>query len=510
MWLKIVKPIDSLIDGVSMYRLLLYYLIGLLLAAIGLSAVGDLHYSPVNIAVSAIVMVITCWLVNKVLAYVFEAPVNPESSIITALILALIIPPTFARFGILFMLSASGLAMASKYIVSYRFKHIFNPAAIAVVLTGIGAHQYASWWVGTSVMLPFVIIGGLLVMRKVRREHMVVTFLVVTTLTTLAYTAAASGNLGMALKNEILSSAAFYLGFVMLTEPYTSPPTRSKQLWYAAIVGFLLAPQVHLGHAYTTPEIALVLGNIYAFIVSPKLKLFPELREKRRITPDTVEFVFNPDADITYQPGQYMEWTLPHTHVDSRGSRRYFTLSSSPTERELAIAVKFYDPGSSYKAAMLDIDRNSAIVASQLAGDFTLPKDKDRKLAFIAGGIGITPFRSMVKYMLDTKEHRDAALLYSARTEADFAYRDIFQQAEQKMGLRTSYIVSDRRAQTRQPDTYSGKLNATAIKRLVPDYQERTFYISGTHSMVESMQEALQSLGVPGHHVKVDFFSGYA
>ena len=510
MWQQLINLIDKFVDGISMYRLLMYYLVGLLVAAVGLSVAGDMHYSAVQITLSATVLVTACWLINKVFGYIFYAPVNPESSILTGLILALIIPPSLGNFGILFLLAASGLAIASKYILTVREKHIFNPAAIAVVLTALGPRQNASWWVGTAVMLPFVLIGGILISRKVRREYMVVSFLIASTIATLAFTISARSSLTGSLHSMILSSPLFFLGFVMLTEPYTSPTTKNKQIVYAILVGVLLAPQFHLGHFYTSPEIALITGNIFAYIVSSKTKLFPVLRERVKIAQDTVEFAFIPDRKLAYQPGQYMEWTLPHDHADSRGSRRWFTLASSPTEDQLRLGIKFYDKGSSYKAAMLDMDQNTPIVASQIAGDFVMPRDTTKKLVFIAGGIGVTPFRSMIKYLIDTGQQRSVRLLYSARTEADFAYKDLFNSAQQNPGVKTLYLVSDAAAEITAPNTVRGIINSAIIKQYIPDYADCMFYISGTHPMVEALQQVMHELGVSHSHVKIDFFPGYA
>src|SRR5665647_2680885 len=130
-----LKTFDRLIDGVTMYKLLLYYLGGLLLVAVGLSIFGDLHYKPLYIALSTLILLATCWITNEVFSYLFNAPTNSESSIITALILALIITPNPTGFGILFLVAAAGLAIASKYILAIHKKHIFNPAAVAVALT---------------------------------------------------------------------------------------------------------------------------------------------------------------------------------------------------------------------------------------------------------------------------------------------------------------------------------------------------------------------------------------
>jgi ferredoxin-NADP reductase len=410
----------------------------------------------------------------------------------------------------MFILAVAGLAMASKYILTIGHKHIFNPAAIAVVLTALGPRQYASWWVGTAALLPFVLVGGVLISRKIRREHIVISFLIATTIATALLAALGHSNVIDGLHNMVLSSSIFFLGFVMLTEPYTSPTTRGKQLFYAVLVGVLISPQFHLLNYYTSPEIALVIGNLFAYLVSPKTKLFPVLREKFKIATDTLEFSFIPNQNFAYQPGQYMEWTLPHANMDARGSRRYFTLASSPTEPDLRLGVKFYNKGSSYKSALLNIDKNTPLVAAQLTGDFVMPRDTTKKLAFIAGGIGITPFRSMVKYLIDTKQPRVVSLLYAARTEADFAYKDIFETARQVIGLDTLYVVSASGTVMTSPNTIVGRINADVIQQTIPDYQERVFYVSGTHSMVEAARETLRQLGVNRSNIKTDFFPGYA
>ena len=505
-----LRAVDRLIDSITMYRLLLYYLIALLAIAIGLSAFGDLHYKPLYIAISALILVAACWIINKVFSYIFDAPTNPESSLITALILALIITPNPTGYGILFLLAASGLAMASKYLITIRKKHIFNPAAIAVTLTSLGPRQTASWWVGTAVMLPFVLAGGMLIMRKIRRERMVLSFFAATFVSTILYSILARASVITSLHSMVFSSSIFFLGFVMLTEPLTSPPTANKQTWYAAIVGFLLPPQVHIFNFYSTPELALLIGNAFAYLVSPKTKLFPVLTQKLKIATNTAEFIFNPGRKFAYQPGQYLEWTLEHTGTDSRGSRRFFTLASSPTEPDLRIGVKFYDKGSSFKEALLDVDQDTLIVASQLAGDFVMPKDPTKKLVFIAGGIGITPFRSMVKYLIDTNDRRAVTLLYSARTEADMAYKSVFEEARSSLGINTVYMVTEGNATVSSPHTVASSITSRLIKSSVPDYPERIFYISGTHAMVNGMQDILSGLGVPKHQIKTDFFPGYA
>lgn len=270
------RAIDNLLDHITMYRLLLYYLIILVLVAMGFSAFGTLHFSSLAIAETTSILVIACYIVNKTLAFIFSAPTNVESVYITALILALIITPlpNHQLVNLTFLLAAAGLAMASKYTLSINRKHIFNPAAIAVALTAIGPHQSASWWIGTTAMLPFVVIGGMLLVRKIRRGRMVLTFFACTLLATVIYSLIARNNVYTALHNTVFSSAMFFLGFVMLSEPLTTPPTVGKRRWYATIVGLLFPPQVHILRLYSTPELALIGGNIFSYLVSPKISYF--------------------------------------------------------------------------------------------------------------------------------------------------------------------------------------------------------------------------------------------
>jgi ferredoxin-NADP reductase/Na+-transporting NADH:ubiquinone oxidoreductase subunit NqrB len=508
-WRPMFKLVDSYIDRVTMYRLLEYYLIGLLVVAVGLSLFGDLNYNPVYIVVSALILVVSCWAINRVFAFLFDAPINGESSILTGLILSLIIAPDPTGYGITFVLAAAGLAISSKYLLAINRRHIFNPAAVAVVLTALGPRQSASWWVGTAVMVPFVLLGGLLIMRKTRREAMILTFFGSAIVASVIYTALSGGDAMTSLKQLLLSSAMFFLGFVMLTEPMTSPTSRTKQVWYAGLVGFLLPPQAQLFNYYSSPELALVIGNVFSYIVSPKAKLFPVLKQKIKVAANTVDFVFHTGRKFSYKPGQYMEWTLPHGQADLRGSRRFLTLASSPTEPDLRIGVKFYEPGSTFKKALIDMDANTPIVASQIAGDFTLPEDKNKKLAFIAGGIGVTPFRSMVKYLMDTNDPRQVTLLYGANSIADVAYADIFTQATGQIGLKTVYVLRDVAGAPGGLPARSGMVNAQIIKEEIPDYAERLFYLSGTHVMVEAVRDALGELGVHRSHIKEDFFPGY-
>lgn len=508
-----IGAIDGFLNRITMYRLTLYCLLGFWAAGFGLSVLRILPYDPIGLAASVIFLTAACRIANSLFARAFNVPANVESVYITALILALIIaPPESGHYlaSLPIFIWAPALATASKYVLAIRKKHIFNPAAFAVAVTAFAINQPASWWVGTLAMAPFVAVGGFLVVRKTRRFDLVASFLV----------AASAVILGAALWRgfDILAEAGkiifetpfLFFAMIMLTEPLTMPPTKILRLGYGTLVGLLFAPWVRIGSFFFTPESALLAGNIFSYAVSPKEKLALKLERKIAIAPDMYDFSFTGGSALKFRPGQYLEWTLGHSAPDSRGNRRYFTIASSPTEAEIKLGVKFYDHPSSFKNALVNLPPGGEITASQLAGDFVLPEDKSKKLIFIAGGIGITPFRSMLKYLLDLGESRRITLFYSNRTAAEIVYKDIFDEAEKRLGIKIVYTLTEAKKIPAGWTGERGYVTEEMIKRLAPEYKESAFYISGPRSLVTAFREVLKKMGIRRKQIKTDFFPGFA
>jgi ferredoxin-NADP reductase len=301
-----------------------------------------------------------------------------------------------------------------------------------------------------------------------------------------------------------------FFAFVMLTEPMTTPPTNKLQIIYGILTGILFSPDIHFGSLYFTPELALVAGNIFSYAVSPKYKLIMKLKERNEIAAQTYDFVFTPDKMIKFQPGQYIEATLAHAKPDNRGIRRFFTIASSPSEKDIRLGIKFYDNPSTFKETLLTAPDDTTVVAAQLAGDFYLPKNKKKKLVFIAGGIGITPFRSMIKSLIDSGEKRDIIMFYGNAREEDLAYREILSEAEKKSGLKIIYSLTDKDAIPSGWQGIRGRISADDIKNYAPDFREREFFISGPPGMVDSYKNILKQAGVKPSQLKVDFFPGFA
>lgn len=486
-----------------MYRLVQYTLYVFLFWALVLCLSGTLAFKPLDLILSTLILIVASWTANQIFARVFNIPANVESYYITALILALIITPPVASgskyfSGLAFLVAAAVLAQASKYILAYRGKHIFNPAAFAVVVTAFAVYQSASWWVGTLWMLPVVLLGGLLVIRKIQRFDLVLSFLVVAVVSIIALSPSRSEPL-LLLRKILVDSPVLFFAFIMLTEPITMPPNKTRRIMYGSFVGLLFGPSIHIGALYGTPELALLAGNIFSYFLSPKAKYLLTLKSKEHVAADTYEMIFRSKYPMKFKPGQYMEWTVGHKNPDNRGNRRYFTIASSPQELEVRLGVKSYPNASSFKKAMFALPAGGEVLAGQLAGDFTMPEDLTQKLAFIAGGIGITPFRSMIKYLLDKDEKRDIILFYSNKTESEIAYKDVLSEADKKLGIKTVYAITNN----------SGYLKAATIKAEAPDFLDRTFYVSGPRSMVVAFENTLKDMGIPRGQIKKDFFPGF-
>jgi ferredoxin-NADP reductase len=145
-------------------------------------------------------------------------------------------------------------------------------------------------------------------------------------------------------------------------------------------------------------------------------------------------------------------------------------------------------------------------VTGQIAGNFILPNDQSQKLLFIAGGIGITPFRSMLKYLIDTEQKRDTTVIYLVSNPREVSYRDVLDQAADK-GMKIIPILTA--PSTEAWEGVQGQLNEEVLAQYVPDLSERKAYISGPQVMVTQTKRLLQKTGVKRAKIVSDYFSGY-
>ncbi len=499
--------VDRFLNSITMYRLLLYGLLILSFISIAFGFLNLLPYSGWQFISLLFLLIVSCLVTQLILVFFFKAIMNVESFLITALILFFILSPIITTPDVYISLAAGAIAMASKFLLAISRKHIFNPVAIAVFLLGLFGYGNGIWWVGSQILLPFVIIVGFLVVRKIRRFQLLFTFLAASVTTIVLVNVNNGLTIQQSLSQSLFSWPVIFFGTIMLTEPLTTPPSHKLYLLYGLIVGVLFGSQFHFGPIFASPELSLVIGNIFSYLVSPKGKFLLQFQSQHEAASEVYEFSFSKPRGFNFTPGQYMEWTLPQSQTDGRGNRRYFTLASSPTEPDIKLGVKVPSgKPSSFKQILLAA--NGQILAGQLSGDFLLPSDTKQKLVFIAGGIGVTPFRSMAKYLTDQQQTRDVVLFYVCSSADEFAYQDIF-TAAQSVGFKTVYVVSHPEDAPANWSGEVGRLNQEMLSKHVPNLSSRIFYISGPNAMVEAYKQLLHSLRVPRSRIVTDYFPGF-
>lgn len=215
-------------------------------------------------------------------------------------------------------------------------------------------------------------------------------------------------------------------------------------------------------------------------------------------TSDIRSFIFEPAEELRWQAGQYCHWVLHHRPTDDRGSDRWFTIASAPHERRPMITTRLAaEHGSSFKRTLTDLKVGDEIEISSCEGDFTVI-DSSQPFVFMAGGIGVTPFRSILLDLDHRNQPIDVTLLYANRSD-EIPYRAEFDALVAKhSNLKIHYLVSPKR------------LDEANIRELVPDLVASIFYVSGPEPMVDNLGQLLiENLGVPNNHLKQDWFPGY-
>ncbi|MFK4806942.1 FAD-dependent oxidoreductase [Microbacterium sp. ZW CA_36] len=508
----------AVLGRVSMYRLVYLALATLAVVALLLSFFGLVGPDPLQLIVTLAVLSAVCVGVDAAAQRVLNLPWRLESSLITAHILLFVLRPTLELVGLLGIVIAAAVASLSKYLLAWRGRHIFNPAAVgATVLTllglawpGLGA---SSWWVGTPALAAPVILLGLAVLVRTEKLRVVAVFLVFAVAVAVFRTAAQYQTAGVEIDVldllwPILWSSPFlFLGAFMLSEPLTLPPRRWQQLTVATVVGVLAGWPIPIGDITLGQERALLVGNLVAFAFAVRTAVRLTLVARAEPTPSVQELTFRVHDRLGFLPGQYLELEVPHRHPDARGTRREFSIASAPEDLPL-LKVAFKDgkttkPLSSYKKALAEVQPGDALAITGVWGDFLLPKRDGAPILMVAAGIGVTPFVSQLRHARAAALDRDIVLVYVASDSSELAYRDEIAAS----GARVILFTRDRPADL--PDHWvwaqGVRLDADGLLRVVPDIGSRHAYISGPAALIADLAPALER----ARSITTDAFSGY-
>lgn len=220
------------------------------------------------------------------------------------------------------------------------------------------------------------------------------------------------------------------------------------------------------------------------------------LIDRKKEAGDAQSFIFKPGQPVSWKPGYFIHYILPHQDMDKRKNDRYFTISSTPHEGFIMLTTRITPNGSSFKKMLLKLKPGDIIEAEEPEGDFVI-EGPNKKYVFIAGGIGITPFRAIILDLAYRKQLINTILLYANKT-ADFVFKDELEAlSKDRPDFQIHYFVDPQR------------IDQEVIRKLVPDLKNSLFYVSGPEPMVESFEEMLMNMGIPDKHIKRDYFPGY-
>jgi ferredoxin-NADP reductase len=232
------------------------------------------------------------------------------------------------------------------------------------------------------------------------------------------------------------------------------------------------------------------------------------IKEKREVAKETLLVTFDLlGEDVDFRPGQYFFVTLPDVgHQDEKGLRRHITVVTFPNEKGvLGFATRMRD--SAFKRSLRELPVGAEVDVEAPKGKFGLPEDPSRPLVFVAGGIGITVFRSMLGYIREERLPYRVTLIYSNRDRDSTAFLDELRELEQELpDLRLILTM------TQDPswDGETRKVDAEFFRAyLGDDLDGFTFLVAGPPAMAEAVQKALEEAGANEENIIAERFSGY-
>lgn len=219
-----------------------------------------------------------------------------------------------------------------------------------------------------------------------------------------------------------------------------------------------------------------------------------KLKEKEHLVDNVWAFRFEPSEPVTWTPGQYMRVELPHDQPDEEGTKRWFTVSSAPFDGIMQISTRVTD--STFKQALSKLEIGGELQLLELPhGEFTW-EDSELPMVFVAGGIGVTPFRSILRQRLHDGKPLNVTLIYGSRTE-DVPFKDeIAQWQAADSNFKVQYVVGT-------------PLTADKLAELLPNMTSSLLYVSGPEPMVQALAKDLEDHGVPTAQIKRDEFPNY-
>lgn len=230
------------------------------------------------------------------------------------------------------------------------------------------------------------------------------------------------------------------------------------------------------------------------------------LVKKEKDSSDADRFFFKKPRTFTYQAGQYIKMWMEIENPDARGVTRYFTLSSSPTDDYLLITTRIIK--SSFKLALGKLEIGAKVKMRGSWGDFTLDQAQGRPIVFLSGGIGITPFHSMIKYVSDKNLDIPITLFCSYKTPDEIFFVDKLNDIT-AVSKNIKMVVTITQPENTEWKGETGRITTDLLQKHLDSFSKYVYYIAGPDPMVEGIEKLLLSLKIPKDQILTDGFPGY-
>ena len=237
---------------------------------------------------------------------------------------------------------------------------------------------------------------------------------------------------------------------------------------------------------------------------------FLPFEKKEQLNKDTYSFYFKRNgSEHSFVSGQYYEMTLPHQDMDERGEARVFTISSSPTDLEfITITTRIIQ--STFKMRLNNLKPKETVQFGGPWDDLNFDETDRSPHVFLAGGIGLTPYHSIVKYVQDKRLDTQMILFVSWRSSAEVIFDEFFRNANNHLEYFT-YVptLTDETPDRKDWDGELGRIDESMIKKYVQDVSTSKYYFSGPPAMVNSLKKTVSDLGVQKDKIIFEEFEGY-
>ncbi|MFA6918703.1 MAG: FAD-dependent oxidoreductase [Patescibacteria group bacterium] len=234
--------------------------------------------------------------------------------------------------------------------------------------------------------------------------------------------------------------------------------------------------------------------------------MLAKLKNRELIADNTLMATFSLTEKIDFMAGQFAVVSLiDPPYQDDKGSDRYFSINNSPSHnQEITIATRLSD--SAFKKSLNEMPLGSELEIKSIGGNFTLPKNQIKPLTFITGGIGITPFMSMLRYIRENDLDYNLTMFYFNRTQTSTAFLSELQKLSQE--IKNFYLILIMTDDKTWPGEKE-KVTPELIKKYLPDWTDNTFMMAGPPAMVEGVSKTLSEMGIKKENVLTEIFTGY-